>query len=245
LDNILCTPDADAPRLRYANWLEGCGNPLGEFIRLQCLLTRRPVSETMYYYERRVQKLLYEFQADWTDILAHRVDWCSYRRGFVEEISLTDEQWIDHAAELLQRAPIVDVHLQSDGEYLDALADLPSLRHTLFLDLSSQPLGDAGVERLAEAPLLRKVHGLNLGSCYLGDAGLDALIDAPDLGALRELYLNDNPITDDSMRRFVLSPIAEQLDLLDVRHTRISREGLDALALILGPRVLTSEPPWI
>jgi hypothetical protein len=29
--------------LQYANWLDGCGNPMGEFIRLQCLLARQPV----------------------------------------------------------------------------------------------------------------------------------------------------------------------------------------------------------
>ena len=36
LQVIQQTPDDDAPRLVYADWLEERGDPRGEFIRLQC-----------------------------------------------------------------------------------------------------------------------------------------------------------------------------------------------------------------
>src|ERR1035438_4858381 len=58
LQTILDRPDDDSPRLRYATWLDGCGNPLGEFIRLQCVLAQNPISEPHIYYERREQALL-------------------------------------------------------------------------------------------------------------------------------------------------------------------------------------------
>jgi uncharacterized protein (TIGR02996 family) len=238
LQTILAYPDDDEPRLQYANWLEGCGNPLGEFIRLQCLLARQPVGVPALRHERRAQELLADYRACWSSVLEGRVEWCSFRRGFIEEVSLTEKQLIQNAAELFRLAPVLDVHVMSDGRRLDALPQLPQLRHTLFVDVSSQPLGDEGVEKLAEAELLAQVHGLNLGNCRVGDAGLDALIDAPDLGSLRELYLNDNPITDDSLRRFVLSPLVEQLDWLDVRHTQIGDEGTEVLHHILGDRML-------
>src|SRR5437762_2761622 len=80
LDNILERPDDDSPRLRYANWLDGCGNPLGEFIRLQCLLARHPNDAPLLDDERRAQALLATFQRDWSRALADRVDWCSFRR---------------------------------------------------------------------------------------------------------------------------------------------------------------------
>jgi hypothetical protein len=85
--------------------------------------------------------------------------------------------------------------------------------------------------------MLAQVHGLNLGSIFLTDDGLDALSDA-DLGCLRELYLNDNPISDDGIRRLVMSPIVERLDVLDVRFTRVGRDGIEALQRVLGNRVL-------
>lgn len=234
LRTILDRPEDDTPRLRYARWLAGCGNPLGEFIHLQCLLAQKP----QVRIERRAQELLAEFRANWAQRMAGRVSWCSFRRGFVEEISLSDRQLIKYAEELFQHAPVLDIHLHSDGKRLDRLPELPGVEHTIFLDLSSQSLGDAGVERLAEAPMLSQVHGLNLGSTYMGDRGLEALADSLRLDRLRELYLNDNPITDEGIRRFVMSPLAEQLDMLDVRFTQISREGIDVLKRILGGKLM-------
>ncbi len=190
-------------------------------------------------HERRTQELLADFRGPWTQTLDGCVAWCSFRRGFIEEVALSDKQLIRHAADLFQCAPVLDIHLETDGKRLDRLPEVPGVNHTIFLDLSSQSLGDAGVERLADAPILSQVHGLNLGSTYMGDHGLEALADSQRLGNLRELYLNDNPITDDGIRQFVLSPVVEQLEMLDVRFTQISREGIDVLRRILGDRVLS------
>jgi uncharacterized protein (TIGR02996 family) len=238
ITNILAQPDNDSPRLRYAKWLDGCGNPLGEFIRLQCLLAHNPVSEPHIYYERREQELLARFQRSWSEALAGLVDWCSFRRGFIEEIALSDRQFIKHSTEVFGCAPVLDVHVRSDGKRLHALPTLPGLHYTFFLDLSSQRLGDDSIEGLAEAPMLNHVHGLNLGSTFLGDEGLECLFESPHLGNLRELYLNDNPITDEGIRRFVMSPLADRLQLLDVRFTRVSDESIHCLRRILGPDAL-------
>jgi uncharacterized protein (TIGR02996 family) len=238
MQTILLRPHDDSPRLRYARWLEGVGHPLGEFIHLQCLLATNPNGEVHMLHERRTQELLADFRGPWMEPLDGCVSWCSFRRGFIEEISLSDKQLIRHAAELFQCAPVLDIHLESDGRRLDRLPELPGVNHTIFLDLSSQSLGDDGIERLADAPILAQVHGLNLGSTYMGDFGLEALADSPRLAGLRELYLNDNPITDDGIRQFVMSPLVEQLDVLDVRFTKISREGIDVLRRILEEKVL-------
>ena len=239
LQTILERPQDDSPRLQYARWLAGRGDPFGEFIYHQCLLEKDSFETPLAMHERRAQELLAEYQADWTETLAGRVSWCSFRRGFIEEISLSDRQLIKHANELFQHAPVLDIHLQSDGKRLDRLPELPGVQQTLFVDLSSQPIGDDGVVRLAEAPMLEQVHGLNLGSTFMGDPGLEALADSLRLGRLRELYINDNPFTDDGIRHLVMSPLVEQLDVLDIRFTDISPEGIDALRRILGSKVLT------
>jgi uncharacterized protein (TIGR02996 family) len=238
LQTILAHPDDDSPRLRYANWLDGCGNPLGEFIRLQCDLARERAHAPPVRCEWRAQQLLAEYHRHWADALSHRVAWCSFHRGFVEEIAITDRQLIKHATELFQRAPVLDIHLESDGRRLDALPELPDLPYTFFLDLSAQALGDDGVIRLADAPFLERVHGLNLGSTFMGDDALEALAHSPHLPELRELYINDNPITDDGIRQFVLSPLAERLDLLDVRTTQVGDDGVEVLRHLLGDQVL-------
>jgi uncharacterized protein (TIGR02996 family) len=238
LHSILACPEDDTPRLQYADWLDGCDNPLGEFIRLQCGLAQAPIRSRHLPGERREQQLLARYQGQWSGDLAGCVEWCSFRRGFIEEVALTEESLIRHADELFRLSPLLDVHLITGGDRLDFLPELPFLQHTIFLDISGQPRGDEGVERLAETPMLAQVHGLNLGSCHVGDAGLDALIESPDLGALRELYLNDNPITDESVRRFVMVPLVEQLHLLDMRNTLIGEDARVALKRILGDKCL-------
>jgi uncharacterized protein (TIGR02996 family) len=236
--SILARPDDDAPRLHYANYLDGCSNPLGEFIRLQCAVAQEQIKAPHIDYERRAQDLLGQHQAFWSEALAGFVQWCSFRRGFVEEIALTDAQFLCHGAALFRNAPVFDVHVRWTGMRLDRLPQLPDLVQTLFLDISSQKIGDGGAARLAHAPLLSQIHGLNLASNCLGDDGLDAIHDSPHLSNLRELYLGDNSITDDGIRRFVMSPLVEQLDKLDVRYTQISRESVDVLRRILGEKLL-------
>lgn len=52
-------PDGDGPRLVYADWLEECGDPRAEFIRLQCL--PEPTAEQ----RRRVKTLLKRHGRTW------------------------------------------------------------------------------------------------------------------------------------------------------------------------------------
>jgi uncharacterized protein (TIGR02996 family) len=40
LNAVLASPEDDGPRLAYADWLSNRGDPRGEFIRIQCQLTR-------------------------------------------------------------------------------------------------------------------------------------------------------------------------------------------------------------
>lgn len=238
LQTILERPEDDSPRLHYARWLAGRGDPFGEFIFHQCVLERDESDVPLAVHERRAQELLAENQSYWAECLHGRVAWYSFRRGFAEEIALSDRQLIRHAGELFENGPLRDIHLHSDGKRLDRLPYLPQIKHTFFLDLSSQGLGDVGVERLAEAPMLAHVHGLNLGSTFMGDRGLEALCDSPRLKQLRELYLNDTMVTDEGVRQFLLSHLLEQLDVLDVRFTQITEEGIDVLQRILGRKLL-------
>ena len=233
LQTILTRPDDDEPRLLYADWLSEAGNPLGEFIRLQCQPGHCGPEKS-----NRERALLSQHRSQWTQAICEIAHWCAFQRGFVEEIAITDVNLIKHAVRLLQSAPVRDIHMSNHGARLDVLPALPFLQHTLFLDISAQRLGDEGLESLTDAPMLTHVHGLNLGSCCITDQGLEALYDSTNTGNLRELYLNDNPITDDGIRQFVMSPLAKQITRLDVRHTRISHDGIEALEHVVGEGLL-------
>src|SRR5205807_1269413 len=94
LGDIVDHPQDDACRLRYAAWLDEQGDPLGEFIRVQCRLASLPVNHlAVRDLERREQKLLAEHSADWVGDLAYMLDWWTFRRGFVEEIGTSADRF--------------------------------------------------------------------------------------------------------------------------------------------------------
>ena len=233
---ILARPQEDAPRLSYADWLCRRQNPLGEFIRLQCDLARTADAPPADMEVRQLE-LWHRHQGDWTATLADQVQWCSFRRGFVEEVALTTDQIRAHADDLFRRAPLHDLHLEPTDLDLDGIPSVPALGHTVFLDLSAHPLGDAGAARLSRAPFLVHVHGLNLSGCGIGDAGLQALGESPYLGRLRELYLCDNGISDPGVRQFVVSAVPERLNTLYLRENPVSEEGFALLRKVLADRL--------
>ncbi len=235
---ILTRPDHDAPRLRYAAWLETSRDPLGEFIQVQCQLAPMEGSpRQLRDLETRQQQLLEAHEDRWTEAFEGKVEWWSFRRGFIEEISLDARQLVQHADLLFQQAPLQDVHVRTVG---DELSDLPALadpRHTFFLDLSSNPLRDAGLRRLAESPLLRSVHGLNLNSCQVSDEGLWALSESPYAVNLRELYLSDNPLTDHGLRALTMSQPLQNLRELFISIKGAGPDGIESLQCAFGSRV--------
>src|SRR5262245_43887591 len=110
LDAVRAAPDDDAPRLRYADWLAERGDARAELIRVQCELARPDVPAA-----RRAQLLLRERELfgarrdEWLQPLrALHVegDQVTWRRGFVEEVTLFDfRTFARKAAALFTAAP--------------------------------------------------------------------------------------------------------------------------------------------
>src|SRR4051812_42610458 len=92
-------PEDDSLRLVYADWLEEHGGPAGleraEFIRVQCELERLPADEPRRAeLERRQDALLADHEAEWAGPLARLVGKYHFRRGFVEEVTLTAAKFL-------------------------------------------------------------------------------------------------------------------------------------------------------
>ena len=129
---------SDEPRLRYAAWLEDQGEPLGEFIQVQCRLADAPDSEIAWEWERREQELLADHEDEWAGELRGLVDWWTFRRGFIEEIAVGAGRFLHHAETLFERAPILVAHLSRSREHMEVLADSPWLTRLHHLDLSNK-----------------------------------------------------------------------------------------------------------
>jgi uncharacterized protein (TIGR02996 family) len=128
---IQAAPDADAPRLVYADWLEERGEPYGEFIRVQCRLHNWP--EPKVHRSRRCafthpdpvncdrcrhgmlqvreRELAPEVMARGRPggpkgDLADRADF-EWRRGFIDRATLPAADWLAHADVLTAAAPLL------------------------------------------------------------------------------------------------------------------------------------------
>ncbi len=71
----------------------------------------------------------------------------------------------------------------------------PNIFPVRFLDLSRNPLGDAGAVVLASVQPLQELRILILCWCNIGDAGAQALSRALHLRHLHTLDLSNNPIS--------------------------------------------------
>src|SRR2546423_208668 len=86
LADILASPDDDAPRLVYADWLDENGQPeRAEFIRLQCELANMSDGDgRRAALAKRERQLLRQHGRAWTDGLPRRLRALTFRRGFLE-----------------------------------------------------------------------------------------------------------------------------------------------------------------
>jgi uncharacterized protein (TIGR02996 family) len=235
---ILTNPRDDAPRLRYANWLDERCDPLGEFIRVQCQLAKLLADDPhSLELETRQRELLAEYEEDWAEQVAPRVDWWVFRRGFIEEIGISTNSFLRSAETLFCLAPLQELHLYRVRERLEPLASSPYLEKASYLDLSSNSLRDQGAQVLARSPSLYHVRGLNLSSSGIGDSGVRALASSPHLQNLRELYLCDNRISDAGVRALAQSPLVLRLETLFLRFNTIGNDGAQLLHRRLGGRV--------
>lgn len=108
-----------------------------EFIRVGCALTNHPshhTAETGCPLRRRERELLWAYEQLWADSALNGIqharpgngDGCKwkFRRGFVEEITLTYDDFIKHAKALFSSAPLLKVTLTSDPPYTQCSSDL-------------------------------------------------------------------------------------------------------------------------
>src|SRR6516164_3398920 len=95
---ILEEPEDDTHRLVYADYLEEHGDPdRAEFIRVQCELARMGEDEEHRFdLEARADMLLSEHRRKWLGPLNVLPAPSRFRRGFVEHICATADDFLHH-----------------------------------------------------------------------------------------------------------------------------------------------------
>src|SRR5688572_21228634 len=162
LQSIIETPDDDAPRLVYADWLEDNGDPVrAEFIRLQC---RHPDTDeadpAWHEASGRISLLEEVYGKNWQPEIPVEVRHAlCYRRGFVSILERSCESFLANPAEFDHLGPIeglccTDIEDHDDEE---AFAALPYLARLRWLTVTAGPFG---VMSLARSPHLSRLEEL-------------------------------------------------------------------------------------
>lgn len=197
LDAVLRTPDADGPRLVFADWLDERGDVRGRFIRVQCALARLPAEDP-----RRLELLQHEdtilerFYAEWTEPFRGLASGLDFRRGFVESVIVESRTFLARAPDLFRLAPVRHARFLDVGSSLEELADSPWLARLAGLTCYAQHLGDDLARAVAGSPHLSGLTRLELARNRITDVGVLALAVSPTLRGLTHLDLSDNALGD-------------------------------------------------
>lgn len=197
LEAILSTPDDDAPRLMYADWLTERGDPRGEFIALQCARARGRVSPEA---RRREAELLQQHRPVFLGRFANRVTLSGLRfdRGFLARATLRQPLPRDPLCRLLEDVefgrhsavdgPLDRLHTAREVA-LEVLGEL--MAHAPRLERASTQLWTRGPEWTVTRELLarlpRPLRQLSLRLSREGEPLGFVLREAFSLSPLRAL----------------------------------------------------------
>jgi uncharacterized protein (TIGR02996 family) len=205
---ILDAPDDDAARLVYADWLEEHGEqPRADFIRVQCTLARLdvedPYGKEHQRLEKRQEALLRKHQREWLAPLKGLAHKCTFRRGFVEEATLSARVFLGKAKALFALTPLRRVDL-TEVDDPEAVAASPFLRRLTGLSISDEgSVSDDLAEALARSRHVAGLTRLELtgerDGPQISDMGAAALAASAHLGGLRVLRLPDNALGDEGV----------------------------------------------
>lgn len=243
LQDIRAHPDDDAPRLIYADWLDERNDPRGEFIRVQCALAALGDEDPRRWpLEKRVQELLGQYREKWlpqgSDAAA-----CEFRRGFVECVELTPEEFLESGDRLFAQTPIRHLRLRRRGQLVadpaedvrtvSRVAESPLLSNIRGLSLTL-PLTVADVQAemrvFVESPYLSHLTDLRLASVSLDEDLLFAWTAPSRRPNLRSLDLSGNSLQPSVVRMLAQAPHLVGLRTLNLARTNLMLGDLRLLA---------------
>jgi uncharacterized protein (TIGR02996 family) len=230
---ICDNPDDDLPRLIYADFLdEHDDGERAELIRVQCELAR-PVGDSQRFAKLvvRSEQLLLNHRRRWLGPLDEFVRDAVFRRGFVEQISLSARSFLVHAETIWRSAPVRWLTIQEDAwEEIDKLAASPHLGRVSRLSLRDNHLESYETGALLKSPHLTRLIELDLSGNRLDTYALRSLAECPALPSLRRLEIGENAVASEGLIALAESPYFRGLRLLNVEAANIGAAGVEALA---------------
>jgi len=192
LQEVLRLPAEDGPRLAYAEAIAASDPDHAALIRLQMdILCGRGGTY------REEQRLLRSVRTRITaSVYPSLIQGFRVSRGFVEGGNVNAQVFVDRAAELIAKAPVLYLRPTGLPAVAKAFLERPELRQIRYLDLRLMKIEPTVVEALAASPHVRELRWLNLSQNELPEASLHAIASSPHLRNLQVLGFSDN-VADD------------------------------------------------
>ena len=205
-----------------------------EFIRVQCALAQLPRRDPRRPDLEATEARLWAAHGDdWLGLEPGAVDRWTFRRGFLDEVSLSAAAFLEYGPRLFAAGPVRTVHLFEIGPRVGELATAEALGGLTGLGLCGNSLGDDGVAVLVRSPYLGRLRELDLSFNGVTDRGVQELAAADTLPSLRLLGLSHNErISALGAEALARSPHLRRLEALD-----LAGNDLDAAAVrcLVGP----------
>jgi len=225
-------PEADAPRLIFADWLDELGDGgRAEFIRVQIALAKLPAYDRRRHDLANTElRLLSRYAEDWAKPYAGLATGPVFQRGFVHEAKVTARQFLAQAPALFEAGPLRHLHILDVGSHLRAVLHSPHLAKLTGLTIYAQHLGPAVARAIGDSPHLDGLRRLNLARNEMGDEGVEHLALSPGLTSLEEVDLSENDIGQVGARLLARCPRFGQLTRLTLAANAIGPLGAETLA---------------
>jgi uncharacterized protein (TIGR02996 family) len=194
LDAVIAEPDADGPRLVYADWLQQHGDAArGELIAVQCALARLDNIEEHNRLKARDFELVKQHGNTWCAAIGIgevRNNWyptvwaADFHRGFIEALEMPANAFAA-VPQVFAVEPVRSLTLIGRS---DALGRLPSsiyLRRLHSFGIRNVQASDEFLAELVSSPMIAKLERLTLEDQELGRESVAAIGGM----ALRELAL--------------------------------------------------------
>jgi uncharacterized protein (TIGR02996 family) len=201
---VAAAPLDDTPRLAYAEAVQDADPERTEFIWAQ--LEERRLRRDHSNEERRIElsqrclMLRMDRGTEWAREVRTLVAGYGFYRGFVESVRMDAAAFLARAAELYERAPVLQLYLSGAGQVAERLFASPYLRRIRGLSLLRCDLGDAECRLIASSPNLSELEWLDLGNNHVSIAGVTALAASAGLPRLGWLGLLANDLEDPTPR---------------------------------------------
>jgi len=208
LAGVLAHPDADLPRLVYADFIEENGDATrAEFIRAQCALTggyfedekERAALELRerYLREKHGPAWLAPLKMNGEPLFTPRSHGL-FRRGFVECVWMPAAWFVAKAEKLFARCPVNELRVtMGSATTLIDVVQSPHFHRLTTLDVSNRSWSNSRndfIEELTGGDTLTDLKRLRLRGCNLDGYDLDMLCRARKFDPL-ELDLSGSAIT--------------------------------------------------